>query len=973
MSISSERWSRISALFDELVELAAEPRAERLAAIAAADMTLADELHGLLAADENVSSLLDTDAAAILPGVLNREMDAAPADGMAGSYRLLRMLGEGGMGVVWLGERTDGAYEQQVAVKILKRGMDTNAILRRFLQERRILACLHHPHIVRLVDAGMTADGRPFYVMDHVDGAPITSYARQNVLGVCERVDLLAKVADAVAYAHTQLVVHRDLKPSNVLVDRIGEPRVLDFGIAKLIEESGEQTLTGTGMRVLSPAYAAPEQILGETIGTTTDVYTLGLLLCELLTGELPRRWCITSPAQLALDANSQTVDRASRVAARLDREQLRDVYGEEGGGSQLESHLSGDLDLIIATALQREPSRRYATAAAFSDDLRRWLERRPIAARGDSATYRLSKFVHRHRIGVAASVVIALSLLGGLGAALWQTRLAKAEAQRADIERDNAQRQLARTERVKEFILTLFHEQDPVSRASVQARSPAVLIGDGIALIDSQLAVEPELRAELLRDLGEIQISLDDREAGQMTLRRAWQLQMELSGPDSIATAQSLAAYGAAVYAAGDNEQSLGLLREALKKLGDAGAENTPRAALAESSLALAELVAGNLVEAERLALHALETTRAIAGADSMQVAARLSVLGNIQQENARYADALASYRNALAIVARNNGEDHVRTALLRTCIADVLRLQRKYDEALPHYEAALRIERATLPADHKFIGGTLLRLGDLQRRSGNIIAAEQSIGDAVAIFAGSPTGQYAQALQFHGNLARAQGHFELAAQRQRKSFEVFREATGDSSYTWLTALSVVGSLIELERFAEADALVAEAGAAIAGMTTEDPYTLMYQASVVGVLRQAEGRHDEAIPLLRHALDAVSRIYDEDHADIAQTRVALAASLIAKRDASLRIEASALIETAIDALTRAVDAGSEPYLGIAYLERSQLRINEGDMAGARADIPEAIRRLQSPEYVRRLHQAQAISRKINLRSSESS
>ncbi|MBK7013954.1 MAG: serine/threonine protein kinase [Xanthomonadales bacterium] len=204
-----------------------------------------------------------------------------PADGMAGAYRLLRLLGEGGMGVVWLGERTDGAYEQQVAVKVLKRGMDTHAILRRFLQERRILARLNHAHIVRLLDGGMTADGRPFYVMDHVDGAPITEHARRAALDPRARVSILVKVADAVAYAHTQLVVHRDLKPSNVLVDHQGEPRVLDFGIAKLIEESGEQTRTGTGLRVLSPAYAAPEQILGEAIGTPTDVYALGLMLCE--------------------------------------------------------------------------------------------------------------------------------------------------------------------------------------------------------------------------------------------------------------------------------------------------------------------------------------------------------------------------------------------------------------------------------------------------------------------------------------------------------------------------------------------------------------------------------------------------------------------------------------------------------------------------------------------------------------------
>ncbi|MGB3047368.1 serine/threonine-protein kinase, partial [Dokdonella sp.] len=359
MTSASERWSRISSLFDELVELDADQRAQRLAQLTATDSEVAEEVRALLMADEDISGLLEGDAAAAVPEVLQRGGDGMPADGMAGAYRLLRLLGEGGMGVVWLAERTDGAYEQQVAVKVLKRGMDTHAILRRFLQERRILARLKHAHIVRMLDGGMTADGRPFYVMDHVDGAPITEHARSAALDPRARVSMLVKVADAVAYAHTQLVVHRDLKPSNVLVDHQGEPRVLDFGIAKLIEESGEQTRTGTGLRVLSPAYAAPEQILGEAIGTTTDVYALGLMLCELLTGQLPRQRRGTNPSQLALDVSQEIVDRASTLAAKLDAGQMRELYGAGVDANHLARKLAGDLDLIMATALQREPSRR--------------------------------------------------------------------------------------------------------------------------------------------------------------------------------------------------------------------------------------------------------------------------------------------------------------------------------------------------------------------------------------------------------------------------------------------------------------------------------------------------------------------------------------------------------------------------------------------------------------------------------------
>jgi serine/threonine-protein kinase len=654
-------------------------------------------------------------------------------------------------------------------------------------------------------------------------------------------------------------------------------------------------------------------------------------------------------------------------LAARLTAVELQVLYGETADPQQLSRTLSGDLDLIVTTALQREPARRYATAAAFADDLRRWLDGRPISARADSPGYRLKKFMRRHRMGVAASLIVALSLIAGLGAALWQAQVARAEAQRADLERAKAERELVRSERVKDFILTLFREQDPVSRASATARTPVALIRDGIAQIDSSLAAEPELQAQLLRDLGEIQVSLDDREAAQATLKRAWELQSKLSGPDSIASAEVLAAYGDAVYAVGDVPASATLLRDALAKLRQAGAGSLPRAALAESSLANIELALGSNAEAEKLARHAVEIFRETYGTDDIRVAGRLGMLGKVQQEAGHYPDALASYREALAIIARNNGEDHVRTAMLRTNVGDLLRVQHQYDEALVQYETALTIERAKLPADHLFVGGTLLRLGDLQRRMGNFDAAERSFAESIAILGKTPSSQYAQALQTFGSLARAQGQFELAAQRYRKAFEAFKVSTGDSVYTWLTALLEVSVLTDAEKFAEADVLGADAVAALARVSPDDNYNNTFAASVMGGLRLAEARYDEAIPLLRRALEGVQQIYDKDHAEVAQVRVALAAGLLGKQEPGMRDEAAALIETAIETLTRAGDAGSEPMLGEAYLQRSRLNLQNGDKKAAREDIEVALIRLQSPKYSPRLRQAQALARKLGV------
>jgi serine/threonine-protein kinase len=962
----AERWSVIAALFDQLAELEPVERERRLREIEHRDALLAADVRALLDADEDGNALLDADASSVVPGLRD---DAAPSDRRAGPYRLLRPLGEGGMGVVWLAERTDGAYEQQVAVKLLKRGMDTNAILRRFLQERRILARLHHPHIVRLVDGGMSADGRPFYVMDYVDGETITQHAAAHRLDVAARVELLARVAEAVAYAHAQLVVHRDLKPSNVLVDTAGAPRVLDFGIAKLIEESGEQTRTGTGLRVLSPAYAAPEQILGEPIGTATDVYALGLMLCELLVGQLPQRRRATTPAQLAQDATQENIG-ASTLATNLTMERATELYGAEVTPAALSRKLSGDLDVIIATALQREPVRRYATAAAFADDLRRWLDGRPITARAESATYRLAKFVRRHRVGVAAAAVVVLSLVAGLGVALWQARVAGAEAQRADAERAHAERQLARTERVKDFMLTLFREQDPVSRAKAQARSSAELIRDGVAQIDGALAHEPDLQAELLRDLGEIQVSLDDRKNGEATLQRAAQLQANLSGADSAESAAAQAAHADGVYALGDVTRAGTMLREALPRLRSAGDAYRMKTAQAESTLATIEMIQNNYDEAERLARHAVEVYRATYGTADSRVAPLLAALGKILQERSRHADSLEAYGEALAIITRTAGEDHVRAATVRTAMGDVLRIQRKYDEALVHYEAALRIERAQLPANHTIIGSTLTRLGDLHRRTGNFDAADRAFSEAIAILARTPTGNYAQALQYYGNLARAQGKLELAAERYRASFEAFRAAVGDSIYTWLTELEVVSVLTELERFAEADVLGAEAAAAIARSSSDpDSYETAYSSGIIGALRHAQGRYADALPLLRHSMKVLAASYGEDHVEVAQARVALAACLIATHDADARVEAAALVETAKSAFERGGDVGSEPMLGHAYLERSRLRMDNRDLAGARGDIQEAIRRLQGPEHARKLRDARALARQLGVRA----
>jgi serine/threonine-protein kinase len=973
MTTPTDRWQRIAAWFDELVELAPAGRAARLAAIAGEDPAAAAEVAALLDADARDEGLLEGDVANAVP-TLVLDASAAPADGRVGPYRLLKAIGEGGMGTVFLAERSDGAYDAKVAVKLIKRGMDSVAIVRRFLRERRILARLAHPNIVRLLDGGLSADARPYYVMEYVDGRAITDHAAAQRLGVRDRVALVAKVADAVAYAHAQLVVHRDLKPSNVLVDAAHEPHVLDFGIAKLIEESGDSALTSTGMRVLSPAYAAPEQVLGEPIGTATDVYALGLMLCELLVGQLPRRRRGTNAQQLAQEVVHETAERASTLAAQLPAARAAELYGDEATPTTLARTFAGDLDLIIATALRREPWRRYPTAAAFAEDLRRWLEHRPISARGDSRAYRLRTFVRRHRVGVAAAALVTLSLAGGLGLALWQAHVAQAEARRADAERAHAERQLARTERVKEFILALFREQDPIARAKANARSPIDLIHDGIAAADASLDTEPELKADLLRDLGEIQLNLDDRAGGEATLKRALELQTKIGGDDAKATAETLASYADAVYATGEIEKASALFKDGVARLRTTHGPDHPKTAHAESRLATIELVAGHYEEADRLARHAIAVYRATYGTESAEVAPLLGTLGNIQQETGHLSEALDSYGEALAIVIRIDGGEHVRTVTLRARIGDVDRSLRRFDDGLASYNTALRIERAQLPPDHMIIGGTLLRLGDLQRRMGRYDDADRSLVEALEILGkkGTHSGQYAQALQFHADLARAQGRADVSVERYRAAFEVFHKTVGDGVYTWLAALKLVEGLIEAGRLGEADPIAVDATANLRRIAGDNDYDVAYSSSVMGALRRAQGRDAEAAAHFRTNVALLAKIYGDAHSEVAQARVALAGCLVALREEEARREAAELLETArtaFEAPALKEDGGTERFLGALYLERATLRRDSGDTAGARSDVADAIRRLQAPADARALKRAQMLGRTLDVRA----
>jgi len=453
--MATEHWSRIEALFQAALQRPTKERSAFLREACKQEPELLVELESLLASHEQAGDFLDEPVLVSAEAVAPTEPAESLAGRRIGAYQMLREIGQGGIGVVYLAVRADDEYRKLVAIKLIKRGMDTGAIVRRFRHERQMLAGLEHPNIARLIDGGTAEEGRPYFIMEYVDGLPLDEYCRQHQLLVNERLALFRTVCGAVHFAHQNLIVHRDLKPSNILVTPSGAPKLLDFGIAKLLHpETSAQLKTSTGLRPMTPEYASPEQVRGRPITTASDVYALGVLLYELLTGQLPYRtegcWlpeverliCEATPEPPSVAAGRA---QALRVLDRPDQRALL-PHGvsswQRRAPDAVPRRLAGDLDNIVLMALRKEPERRYASAQEFSEDLRRHLEGLPVVARKDTLAYRSGKFVRRNKVAVVAATFVFLSLLTGLVATTWQAHRADQQRLRAEQQRLRAEQQ---------------------------------------------------------------------------------------------------------------------------------------------------------------------------------------------------------------------------------------------------------------------------------------------------------------------------------------------------------------------------------------------------------------------------------------------------------------------------------------------------------------------------------------------------
>lgn len=910
--MEAETWERVRQLFHRALEL---PAGERPAFLAAecgdGEEALRGEVLALLAAAEQAGDFLESPAAEALP-----EIEALRPGALVGSrigpYRLTEEIGRGGMGTVYAGVRDDASFTQQVAIKLIRRGMDTEDILRRFLVERQILATLVHPNIARLLDGGSTEDGRPYFVMERIAGRPIVEHCRGRGLILDETLRLFVDVARAVQFAHQHLVVHRDLKPANVLVGDDGAPKLLDFGIAKLLSPVADGG-TIDGSRPRTPDYASPEQIAGGAITTATDVYGLGLLLYELIAGAPPA----------ATGGHRIAPSRALR----------------EAGVHRLARRVAGDLDTIVGKAMEALPARRYASAASLADDVERFLAHRPIEARRPTAAYRLRSFVRRNKLASAA----AAALLGLLGVAAVQA-LALAR-ERAHVERESR-----RAEAQLRYLIDLFKVADPETNRGAAVTVGELLDAGAQVLLDERrrtpllpragerLSGQPESRADLLDAVGEIYLNLGRYREAATALDRSLALRGDSSDREAaLERAQTSLLLAAVRREQGDFPAAERLLAAAL----------APRERfLGESSLAVAECLAergwldqvrGDLDGAEKHLSRAIAIERRLGEEGELALAASLSSLATVEIGRERPERARLWVEESRRIHHRLLGDDHPRTATDLTNLAGLYYRQGRYGEAGRAIGEALALRRRLLGRHHPEVAEALVSLSAVEEKRGDLAAAEARVREAIAIFREPGHSNHPSLPAALGNLAAILARrraFPEAESVLAEAIAAYTRQEGERSpgiaTCWNNLAKIrkdVGDLPGAEAlFRRALARWREA------FGEEHPKVALARNGLAGTL-QAEGRLAEAEAEYRAALALRRKLLGRENPDVAFSLVGLGAVLVQRGRTS---EAEPLLIEAL-ALRRRALAPGDALIGIAEGTLGDCRAAEGRPAEARA------------------------------------
>ena len=732
-----------------------------------------------------------------------------------GPYHLLQRLGEGGMGEVWLAQQTS-PVRRDVAVKIIKRGLDTRQVVARFEAERQALALMDHPFIAKVFDAGETPDGRPYFVMEHVRGIPITEHCDRNRLSTRARLALFVQVCEAVQHAHQKAIIHRDLKPSNVLVSVSDGPavaKIIDFGIAKAttVRLTEKTLVTELGTLIGTPEYMSPEQadLTAQDVDTRTDVYSLGVMLYEMLVGVRPfdmdalrgaglagmrRTICETEPPRPSTRLSSL----AGEASAESARRRAVDV-------PTLRRQLTGDLDWITMKCLEKDRSRRYGSVAELAADVERYLTDQPVLASPPSAAYRARKFTRRHRTGVAIAAAAALAVVAFTATTIWQAGRIARQRDRADLEAKTAKR-------VVEFLTALFKEADP-SKARGSTITAGEILDRGARQVESELSDEPGIRAKLMATIGEVYFGLGLHESAVAMYEKSLSLRRKVLGndhPDTLSAANDL---GVVYEESGRLKEAEPYVREALEGRRRVLGNDHPDTLSSINNMGYLLQGQGKLKEAEPYLREAFEGNRRVLGRDDPETLNSAFNLGNLLESQGRPKEAEPYHRDALEGRRRVLGRDHPQTLDSLDSMAGYLKNQGRLQEAESYYREALEGRRRVLGSDHQDtimgmsnMGVFLLKAGKLEEAE---VYARQALEGCRRVL-GNDNPLTFGSLNNLGAVLEAQGKLEESQSRFGEAVEGFRRALGGGHPSTLNAESNLGNVYTSRgRLEEADRLL--------------------------------------------------------------------------------------------------------------------------------------------------------------------
>lgn len=827
---------RIEHVFATAQGLEGEAREAYLRRECADDDVLREEVDALLVAARESESYFDKligqVSAAALVDRAERAHDLEASEARVGDevgpYTLVALVGIGGMGEVWKAQRTDRLIERFIALKLPHGTWQRRGLAERMARERAILGTLDHPNIARLLDTGVTERGQPYLAIEYVEGTTIDVYCATHELDIPARLRLFLQVVDAVAYAHGKLIVHRDLKPQNILVTTEGRVRLLDFGIAKLVapEPTPESSLTLVAGRALTPDYAAPEQITGEAVTVAVDVYSLGVILYELLTGQKPYK--LPQPSRGALE--EAIVNTDATVPSRSTSDEVT------------RRTLRGDLDTIVLKALKKDPSERYATANALADDIVRYLDRRPVLAQPDSALYRTGKFVQRHRAGVIGATGLAVALIGATGVSLRYAQVTAEHAQRISLERERA-------DSIKQFVIDMLKSADPnLTAADMTVKA---VVQEKFATIKDSFNDDPATKVELLQVFADVFEVLRLSELQKDALEMQLALLAKEPGRNSLAYAQALAHRARAEEKLGDYSAAFATVNDALEI--NTALNHAPGIAENYHQLGLLHHLKGEHTQAESLYQQALSIRRAEFGEDGLEFADTLYELGVLYDELARNAEAETYLRRALATRERLLGERHTEVAEAIMALGTNLSRQRRLEEAIATNERAFQLYEAMFGPDNRYSYLVVNNLGHDYWRQGDLARAktqfEKTLQLARKFYPGHP--DEGIALVNLSDLAYDMKDRASALELYRASLAIFEAHMPEHPKIHMIRLRIGVCLGGLGQYEEAEKFFEPAFLAVERAPVYNKVTVQRAARAIIDIYSAWGRTDK-IPFYR-------------------------------------------------------------------------------------------------------------------------